>query len=787
MSGASIGHVGVQSSLRGSLDGGAGSLPRPLTSFIGRERELAEARRLLAGSCLLTLTGPGGSGKTRLSIELAAGAAREYPDGVYFIRLAPVRDPGLVPSSIAQGIGLPDSRDRPLVEHLVSYLRDRKLLLVLDNFEHLLPAASVVAELLSGAGHVRIVASSRAPLRVSGEQECPVLPLALPDEQAQGGLASVAASESVRLFAERAAAVAPGFAVNEGNAAAVAQIVRRLDGLPLAIELAAARVKLLPPEAICGRLEHSLGLLTGGSRDLPRRQRTLRATIEWSYDLLGAEARGLLAACSVFRGGVPLDVIESVCAEAHAEIAVLDGLQELVDHSLLRQLPAPGPPRYLMLETIREFAAERLAGTPAAARLRGAHAEAFLVLAETAGHPLTPGLAGQGEREWLQRLDVEHDNIRAAIDWYREKDPAAALRLAAVMSWFWALHGHYSEGRQRLRQLLGSASGQNAVRVRALNGAAWLALSQGDYLAADRLLDDSTVLSRRLDDKAGEGTAAVFRCRSMLSSGRYAEAAPYAERGYALLTEAGDRPGVAVALFFLALNAQFTGELEAACGLHERCVALCRELGFDSVGARALQNIGITRLELGDLTAARTALQEGLSASVAVGDRFIIPIGLSGFAGLAAKTGKYRMALRLAGAAEAYRDAYESVTPEPLRVYLEGWLTPALTTAGAAAAGLIAAGRQMTLTAALEYALAGEPEEAARPARRQALTRRETEVAMLAARGLTNREIAARLYLSVRTVEVHIDHILTKLGFRTRTQLAAWAHEEGLLAGQDDT
>jgi predicted ATPase/DNA-binding CsgD family transcriptional regulator len=782
MSGASIGHVGLESSPRGRLDAGSGSLPRPLTSFIGRERELAEARRLLAGSCLLTLTGPGGSGKTRLSIELAAGAAGDYPDGVYFVRLAPVRDPGLVPSSIAQGIGLPDSRDRPLVEHLVSYLRDRKLLIVLDNFEHLLPAASVVTELLSGAGRLRIVVSSRAPLRVSGEQECPVPPLALPDEQAQGRLGSVAACESVRLFAERAAAVAPGFAVDERNAAAVAQIVRRLDGLPLAIELAAARVKLLPPEAICGRLEHSLGLLTGGSRDLPRRQRTLRATIEWSYDLLGAEARGLLAACSVFRGGVPLDVIESVCAEAHG-MAVLDGLQELADHSLLRQLPAPGPPRYLMLETIREFAAERLADTPEAARLRGAHADAFLALAGTAGPPL----AGQGEREWLERLDVEHDNIRAAIDWYHQEDPAAALRLAAVMSWFWALHGHYTEGRQRLRQLLGLVSGENVVRVRALNGAAWLALSQGDYLDADRLLGESTVLSRRLSDQAGEGMAAVFRSRRMLSSGRFAEAAPYAERGYALLTEAGDRPGVAVALFFLALNAQFTGKLEAACGLHERCVALCRELGFDSVGARALQNIGITRLELGNLTAARTALQEGLPASVAIGDRFIIPVGLTAFAGLAARTGKYRMALRLAGAAEAHRDTYESATPEPLRIYLEDWLAPALTTAGATAARLIAEGRQMTLTAALECALADEPEEARRTGPRQTLTRRETEVAMLAARGLTNRDIAARLYLSVRTVEVHIDHILTKLGFRTRTQLAAWAHEEGPLAGQENT
>ena len=494
--------------------------------------------------------------------------------------------------------------------------------------------------------------------------------------------------------------------------------------------------------------------------------------------MLGEQAGGVLAACSVFRGGVPLDVIESVCAESDASLMVLDGLQELVDHSLLRQLPAPGPPRYLMLETIREFAAERVAGTPEAARLRGAHAAAFLALAEQAAGPMT----GLGQREWLERLDVEHNNIRAAIDWYRQQDPPAALRLAAAMSWFWSLHGHYTEGRQRLRLLLSLVRGEDMLRVRALNGGAWLALDQGDYPDADRLLSQSTELSRRLGDKAGEGMAAVFGCRSMVSSDRTDRAAPYAQRGLALLTEAGDRPGIAFALFFSALDAQFTGNLEAACGLHERCVALCRELGFESLGARALLPLGIARLELGDLTAARTALQQGLRGSVAVGDRFIIPIGLSGFAGLAARAGKHRRALRLSGAAEAYRDTYGSALPAPVRGYLANWLAPALKAARTAAPRLIAEGRQMPVTAALEYALADEAEEAWRPGPAQALTRRETEVAMLAARGLTNREIAARLCLSVRTAEVHVDHILTKLGFGSRTQLAAWAHQEGLLA-----
>ena len=505
-----------------------GSLPRPLTSFIGRERELAEARRLLEGSCLLTLTGPGGSGKTRLCIELAAEVAADYPDGVYFVRLAPVREPGLVPSSIAQSIGLPDSRGPSLVEHLARYLQDRKLLLVLDNFEHLLPAAPVVAELLAPARALRIVVSSRSPLRVSGEQECPVPPLEVPQQDALTTPESVAACESVRLFAERAAAAVPGFAVDERNAAAVAQIVRRLDGLPLAIELAAARVRLLPPEAILQRLEHSLSLLTGGSRDLPDRQQTLRATIEWSYDLLGDEARRLLAACSVFRGGVPPGGHRvGLRREAGTGLAVLDGLQELVDQSLLRPVRASGAPRFLMLETIREFAAERLAGTPEAARLRGAHAAAFLALARKPRRPLT----GLGQKDWLELLDVEHNNIRAAIDWYRQEDPPAALRLAAAMSMFWSLHGHYTEGRRRLRQLLGLVPDENTVRVRALNGAAWLAIDQGDYPDADRLLSESTELSGRLNDKAGEGMAAVFLCRSMLSSGRAAARRPRTASG----------------------------------------------------------------------------------------------------------------------------------------------------------------------------------------------------------------------------------------------------------------
>jgi non-specific serine/threonine protein kinase len=324
-----------------------------------------------------------------------------------------------------------------------------------------------------------------------------------------------------------------------------------------------------------------------------------------------------------------------------------------------------------------------------------------------------------------RRLDVEHNNIRAAIDWYRQEDPPAALRLSAAMSMFLSLRGHYTEGRQRLRQLFALVPDQTTVRVGAVNGAAWLTIDQGDYPGADLLFSESSELSRRLNDRAGEGMAAAL-CRSMLSSDRVAEAAPYGEQAFAMLTEADDRPGIAFALLYLALSAQFTGNLEASCELPERCAAACRELGFVSLGARALQLLGIARLLLGDLPAARAALREGLPASVGLGDRFVIPVGLSGFAGLAAATGKHRMALRLAGTAQVYRDAYESALPEPNRAYLDSWLAPSLRAVGAAAPGVLAEGRQTTLTAAVECAVAGEPGQARRPGPRQTLTRRDT-------------------------------------------------------------
>ncbi len=764
---------------RGALDQCPDNLPRQLTSFIGRERELQELKRLLERSRLLTLTGPGGSGKTRLGLQLAAEVTGGFPDGVSFVALAPVGNPDLVLSSIAQGIGLRDVGDRPLLDRLRSHLENARVLLLLDNFEHLIAAAPVVAHILQATVALRIVVTSRAPLHVSGEQEFEVPPLRVPDPQG-ATVAAVAGCESVRLFTERARAVWPGFVLDEENAAVIAGITRRLDGLPLAVELAAARVKLLPPGSLLARLEHALPVLVGGARDLPQRQQTLRGTIAWSYGLLGAGAGRLLAACSVFRGGISLEGAESVCAAAiDLGIEVLDGLQELVDQSLLRRIggvAGPGGPRFGMLFMVREYADERLAEMPERARVEEAHAATFLALAEEAGR----GLVGSGELEWLDRLEAEHQNIRAALDWYTQHEPRDALRLAVAMSRFWGVRGHFTEGRRRLTALLDVCGDGTSTRIKALNGAASLAIEQGDYQGARDLAGQSIRLSQELGYRRGEAMALVYLGRSLVAGERPAEAGPHLDRALRLLEGLDDPAALATALLYAGLAAHFTGQVEEACARYGRSVELCRAIGFRSVGARSLQRLGHARLDLGDIRGARGAFEEALPTCLELGDRWVVPLVMAGFAGVAASTGRPRRALRLAGVARGLCEAGQFSMPAVMQAQLERWLRPARKQLAPVAAQITAEGRRMSLAEAVSYALADEPEEAWRSGPRRTLTRRELEVASLAARGFTNRSIAGQLHLSVRTVDTHVDHVLTKLGFSTRTQLAAWAYESGL-------
>src|SRR3984893_16682786 len=397
-----------------TLEATPNNLPTQLTSFIGRDDQVREAKGLLARSRLLTLTGPGGTGKTRLSLEIAAEVLDQFSDGVYFVPLSAVHDPELVPSAIAQALAISTTGSRRPIDALLDHLREKQTLLVLDNFEQVLAAAPVATQLLEGSVGLRVLVSSRTVLRVSGEQEFPVPPLGLPDLKALPGLAALSQFEAVRLFIERAVAVKPDFRATNQNAPAIAGICERVDGLPLAIELAAARVKLFSPQALLSRLEKSLSALGSGTRDAPARQQTLRGAILWSYDMLDPGQRRLLARVSVFARGGNLDQLESVCGPAEDVGGdVLDALDQLADQSLVRRLPDFDEPRFLMLQTIRDFASERLAESGEAHLVRDRHLKAFITLAEQA----QPHLFGPRRKEWLDRLEDDNDNFRAALDW----------------------------------------------------------------------------------------------------------------------------------------------------------------------------------------------------------------------------------------------------------------------------------------------------------------------------------------------------------------------------------
>lgn len=730
-------------------------IPHPVSSFIGRGDALASLARLLGEHRLVTLTGPGGSGKTRLGIELAWHVHGNFPDGVVFVPLAPIRDAALLPSTIAGRLGLQDSRGRPLVEHLADYLGSRALLLVLDNFEHLIGGAGIIAELLAGGGDSRLVITSRAPLRISGEQSFPVPPLP-PD------------SDGVQLFTARAQAQAPGFVLDESNRQAVTGIVRRLDGLPLAIELAAARVQVLPPHSLLSRLDHSLSLLVGGNRDLPDRQQTLRSTIAWSYELLSPAAQRLFAVFAAFRGGAGLSELETVSRGLH----VVDAVTELLDQNLLRA--QAGLPRYTMLETVREFAEERLAELPDSARLRSDHAALFSARVE----PLDRAPIWQSN-EFLAGLDLDHDNIRAAVDWLEMTDPPAALHMAAKLSAFWSIRGHFTEGRRRLERLLELVPEESPDRVAARNGLGWLAADQGERQATYELFTEAIAAARTIGDRIGEGTALFYRGRTLLAGPEIAGGMDNIAAAQAIFQEQGDEKGIAATLLLQGAGSLFTADPEAARTHLEPAVEYCGRLGLTTMRARAQQLIGIAHLRAGSIADGRTALAEGIPVVFESGDRFGISIGLGALTVLAVKTSRPRLALRLAGVLDEFERTNQVRQPEPIRRYADEMLAPVRSRLGSAADMIRAEGRNITLDTAMAAALSGAPDEPGSGS----LTVREAEVAQLVATGLSNRQISERLFVSVRTVESHVDHALTKLGFTTRGQLAAWVHEHGFLAG----
>src|SRR5215204_5173059 len=497
-----------------TLDTYRNNLPLQPTPLVGREKEVSEVCVLMGGdeTRLLTLTGPGGIGKTRLALQAAADLLDDFSDGTFFVSLATLREAELLLPAVAETLGVRETGEQPLDETLNDYLSERRLLLLVDNFEQVLGAAPAVTQLLAGAPGMKVLATSRAPLGLYGEHEFPVPPLSMPDLKSPPPLESLTQYEAVGLFLERAQAVKPDFKVTNESAPAVAEICVRLDGLPLAIELAAARIKMLPPKAMLKRLGSRLKLLTGGARDLPERQRTLRATIEWSHALLDEGEQVLFGRLAVFSGGRTLEAIEAICdAEGDLPVEVFDGVSSLLDKSLLRQEEGPnGEPRFVMLETVHEFAREKLGESAEAEEIRRAHAQYFLTLAEEAH----PELKGPDQLEWLERLEAEQDNMRAALSWALERKVAeVALRLGGALGWFWSVRGYHSEGRRWLEEALAlDGRGSPEVRAMALAGAAVLAEEQGDLDRAQEACQEGLELLAHEGREASEAKLNLLEC-----------------------------------------------------------------------------------------------------------------------------------------------------------------------------------------------------------------------------------------------------------------------------------
>lgn len=645
-----------------TLESRPNNLPEQLTSFVARS-ELDEGKRLLAGTRLLTLTGPGGTGKTRLGLQIAAEAGDQAPDGVFFVPLDAVRDPTVVPSAILAAVGLPDAGSSgalPPLTRLADHLRHRSVLLVLDNFEQVVDAAPIVAELLREAPKARVIVTSRIPLRISGEQELPIPPLSVPPQDAEGAVQALR-SAAVKLFVERATAARPYFRLTDENTAAVVDTVRRLDGLPLAIELSAARTRVLSVQALAARLDQRLAMLTGGARDLPARQQTLRGTIDWSYDLLDQADRALFERFAVFASGACLVEAEPVCGPpGELGEAVLDGLVSLSEKSLMRPVPrAVEEPRFVMLATIGEYAADRLAARPDAEALRGRHAAAYLSLVEDAA----PHLVGPRQRRLLDRLEQDHDNLRVALDWAVERgDAGFAMRFLAGIWRFWQIRGYLTEGWERALRVLtlpGADDQPPALRARALGAAGSIAYWRGEGIRSHELYRDALELARNSGEPAILAEALTnfgfaSRPEEQRTQSVYVAGRPYFEQAVGLYRQLDDRDGLANATWALASSYMDTREFDTARRLVRESLALYRETDNRFGTGWALFGLAHIAYRTGRSDEAIVPLIEALEVFADGNDLSGIVMCLVGMALRARQIGAEEAHWRLAGATNTF-------------------------------------------------------------------------------------------------------------------------------------
>ncbi|HVH63515.1 MAG TPA: tetratricopeptide repeat protein [Candidatus Dormibacteraeota bacterium] len=687
-----------------TIDSTPNNLPTQLTSFVGREDMVAESERILKQTRLLTLTGPGGIGKTRLSLQIAADAVQQFPDGVYFVPLSAVSDPTLVASVIAQVIGIPVAGNRLPFDAVVDYLGGKRVLLVLDNLEQLLPkGAPVVSDLLRAIPDLKCVVSSRAVLHVYGEHELAVAPLRTPDLKTLPSLAALSQFDAVKLFIERAVAARHDFEVTNDNAPAIAGICERLDGLPLAIELAAARVKLFSPQALLTRLGTGVSVLGTGSRDVPGRQQTLEGAIAWSYDLLDEPLKRLFRRFSVFARGASLEQAEAVCGPAsELGVDVLTGLDELADQSLLRALPDFDEPRLLMLQVIREYAGERLTGSGEADEIKSRHAAAYQALAEAAAG----NLFGSQQKKWLDRLELDHDNFRVAFDWSVAHGVAdRALCLGAAFWRFWQMRGHLREGRARLDAILGlpGTGDHPADRARALEAAGGVAYWQGEMDAAQVYYDEALELTRPAGDERALANA-LYNASFPRNVGRtdLPRARDLLDEALSIYRRLDDEHGIARCLWALGQIHYKLEDFPEAIVAIDEAIKLFRQQGDRFGLGWAVFVRGSIYLRMNDVEAARLREREALEIFAAAEDVSGAVLVLTSLAEVARREGDALRAARLAGAA-AGQEASSGTGLGSLVGLVEGWQVREDLSQEEQSA--LAEGKAMTLEQAVAYAL----------------------------------------------------------------------------------
>jgi predicted ATPase/DNA-binding CsgD family transcriptional regulator len=762
----------------------SGRLPAEITGFVGRRHEVSEVKRLLSHARLVTLTGIGGVGKTRLALHVAAKIRRAFPDGVYLVDLAPLQDEELLVRTVAAALGLPDQSARPPLERLAEHLEDKRLLLVLDNCEHLLDSCAVLTgKLLGAAAGLRILATSRQALRIGGECTLTVQPLSVPPESQAMSSADLGRYEAIQLFVERARAVQTDFAVTVGNWEAVLRICQQLEGIPLAIELAAVRLRILSPAQIVERLHDRFRLLTAGSRTAPPRQRTLRAAIDWSCALCSAHERTLWARLSVFAGSFDLDAAEQVCAGDGVDAGdVFELVAGLVDKSILSQEDHGVRVRYRLLETLRQYGAELLAASDRESAARARHRDYYLSLAEQADVEwISPR-----QVEWIERLSAESPNLRVALQ-FSLRHPGQVelgLRMAAALGMFWIAAGSLQEARRWLYQALELNPAATVTRAKTLCTRSFMDILLGDFRAADSAIEESRELAEHLGDAAAAAYAAEFAGVAAIHRGDLDVAAALLDDALAKHRANNDLSGLVMTAGMMVQTVSFLGDI-SRYDLAQETVLRCEENGAEWSRSWALWGLGLVMWREREHKQAARQLRAAIRLKQSFDDLLGTALCVEGLAWITADAGQAEDAARLLGIADTvwrrvgspfvqfghFRRLHDDCESAIRQQVGDEAYVAAFNQAG-----------DLKFERAIAYAVGDKWRGKSSASRAEdeslaGLTAREKQVAELVARGLSNKDIAAKLIIAQRTAEAHVEHILIKLGFNSRAQISAWVTE----------